>query len=84
MAKAHIQNETPIKPSLGLTGITINAMTLIAPGAFLWTTYELQSEPNSAANMWFAVFVATAIAFLTAISYASLSRRYSASGTGST
>jgi APA family basic amino acid/polyamine antiporter len=70
-------------PTLGLTGVTINAMALIAPGAFLWTTYESQAAPGSAMNMWFAVFIATAIAFLTAIAYASLSKRYPEGGTGS-
>src|SRR5579885_1570565 len=34
-----------MKPTLGLTGVTINAMALIAPGAFLWTTYQLQAAP---------------------------------------
>ena len=72
-----------MKPTLGLTGITINAMALIAPGAFLWTTYQLQAAPGSAMNMWFAVFVATAIAFFTATAYASLAKRYPEAGTGS-
>ena len=27
-----------VKPTLGLTGVTMNAMALIAPGAFLWIT----------------------------------------------
>ena len=70
-------------PTLGLTGVTINAMALIAPGAFLWTTYQLQAAPASAMNMWFAVFVATAIALLTAIAYASLAKRYPEAGAGS-
>lgn len=72
-----------MKPTLNLTGVTINAMALIAPGAFLWTTYQLQAVPGSALNMWFSVFIATAIAMLTAIAYASLSRRYPEGGTGS-
>src|SRR5215472_14304043 len=72
-----------MKPTLGLTGVTINAMALIAPGAFLWTTYQLQAQPGSASNMWFAVFIATAISMLTAIAYSSLSRRYPEGGTGS-
>jgi hypothetical protein len=29
--------------TLGLTGLTVNAMALIAPGAFLWLTYEEQA-----------------------------------------
>src|SRR5215472_1151933 len=77
------ETSTGMKPTLGLTGVTINAMALIAPGAFLWTTYESQAAPGSALNMWFAVFIATAIAMLTAIAYASLSRRYPEGGTGS-
>jgi len=32
-----------LKPTLGLFGITMNAMALIAPGALLWTTYQLQA-----------------------------------------
>src|SRR5712692_7097180 len=74
--------DTGMKPSLGLTGVTINAMALIAPGAFLWTTYQLQSG-TTAMNMWAAVFVATAIALLTATAYAALAKRYPEGGTGS-
>ena len=29
-----------MKATLGLTGLTMNAMALIAPGAFLWITYQ--------------------------------------------
>ena len=32
-----------ITPTLGLLGATVNAMALIAPGAFLWITYQLQA-----------------------------------------
>ncbi len=76
-------SDTGMKPTLGLTGVTINAMALIAPGAFLWTTYQLQAAPGSAMNMWFSVFVATAIAMLTAIAYAALAKRYPEAGAGS-
>ncbi len=75
--------EVTMQPTLGLTGVTINAMALIAPGAFLWTTYEVQAAPGSATNMWFSVFIATAIAMLTAVAYASLARRYPEGGAGS-
>ncbi len=34
---------TGMKKTLGLTGVTVNAMALIAPGAFLWMTYQLQA-----------------------------------------
>jgi APA family basic amino acid/polyamine antiporter len=83
MAATSPTAEVTMKPTLGLTGVTINAMALIAPGAFLWTTYQSQSAPGSASNMWFAVLVATGIAFLTAIAYASLARRYPEGGAGS-
>jgi len=76
-------SSTGMKPSLGLTGVTINAMALIAPGAFLWTTFQSQSNPGSAMSMWFAVFVATAIALLTATVYSALAKRYPEAGTGS-
>src|SRR5712691_5167997 len=74
---------TGMKPTLGLTGLTINAMALIAPGAFLWTTYQLQAAPGSAMSMWAAVFVATAIALLTATAYAKLAKQYPEGGAGS-
>jgi basic amino acid/polyamine antiporter, APA family len=72
-----------LKPTLGLVGITINAMALIAPGAFLWTTYQLQAPPDSAANMWAAIALATCIALLTASCYATLSKAYPDAGAGS-
>ncbi len=75
-------SDTGMKPTLSLTGVTINAMALIAPGAFLWTTFESQSG-TGATSMWAAVFIATVIALLTAVAYASLSRRYPEAGTGS-
>src|SRR5438876_8329135 len=77
------KESTGMKPTLGLTGLTINAMALIAPGAFLWTTYQLQAAPSSAMSMWFAVFVATAIALFTATAYATLAKRYPEAGAGS-
>jgi basic amino acid/polyamine antiporter, APA family len=80
---AQSTSDSGMIPTLGLTGVTINAMALIAPGAFLWTTYQLQAVPSSAMNMWASVFVATAIAMLTAIAYASLAKRYPEAGAGS-
>src|SRR5438046_10623737 len=77
------ETSTGMKPTLGLTGVTINAMALIAPGAFLWTTYQLQAAPGSAINMWAAVFVATAIALLTATAYSRLAKKYHEGGAGS-
>ncbi|MEH2247624.1 APC family permease [Nostoc sp.] len=72
-----------LKPTLGLVAITINAMALIAPGAFLWTTYQLQAPPDSAKNMWAAIALATCIALMTASCYAVLSRAYPEAGAGS-
>lgn len=82
-AQTKSESTAGMKPTLGLTGVTINAMALIAPGAFLWTTYQLQAAPASAMNMWFAVFIATAIALFTATAYAALAKRYPEAGTGS-
>ena len=81
---AQAPGDTGMKPTLGLTGVTINAMALIAPGAFLWTTFQLQASSNgSGTSMWSAVFVAVLIALLTAIAYAALANRYPEAGTGS-
>ena len=32
-----------MQKTLGLTGLTSNAMALIAPGAFLWLTFFIQA-----------------------------------------
>src|SRR5579864_3736946 len=76
-------------PTLGLTGVTMNAMALIAPGAFLWITYQLQAaatapDGSSVANdMWAGIALALIIAFLTAISYGQLAQIYPEAGFGS-
>ncbi len=36
--------EVKMTPTLGLTGLTMNAMALIAPGAFLWLTFAIQAN----------------------------------------
>lgn len=83
------ENETSMKKTLSLMGVTMNAMALIAPGAFLWITYQVQAaqkDPtgaSTAADMWFGLLVALALAFITAGSYAMLTRRYPDAGTGS-
>ncbi len=71
------------KPTLGLTGLTINAMALIAPGAFLWLTYAMQSlygAPMAGQDMWFGIVVALLLCFSTAIAYAELSKLYPGAG----
>ncbi len=83
-------NSSPtMKKTLGLTGVTVNAMALIAPGAFLWMTYQLQaantdiSGKSTALDMWTGIVVALIIAFLTAFAFAELARRYPNAGSGS-
>jgi amino acid transporter len=75
-----------MKRSLTLTGITVNAMALIAPGAFLWTTFQLQASQKSgstAPDMWTGLLFALILALLTAYSYSELARIYPEAGTGS-
>lgn len=77
-----------MKKTLGLTGITMNAMALIAPGAFLWITFQLQAANldaagnSTAADMWTGVVMALIVAFLTAFSFSQLARRYPEAGSG--
>jgi APA family basic amino acid/polyamine antiporter len=77
-------SSTPtMKPTLGVTGLTVNAMALIAPGAFLWLTFEEQATygaPAAGCAMWFGMLVALALCFATAISYAELSKLYPGAG----
>jgi len=75
--------KTEIKPTLGLTGLTINAMALIAPGAFLWLTYQeqcLYGAPMAGCAMWIGIVFALILCFATAISYAELSKLYPGAG----
>src|SRR5476649_1120294 len=77
------KNTASMKPTLGLTGLTFNAMALIAPGAFLWLTYEEQAlygAPTAGMAMWFGFFVALLLCLATAISYAELSKLYPGAG----
>jgi amino acid transporter len=75
-----------MKRSLTLTGITVNAMALIAPGAFLWTTFQIQASQKggeTASDMWTGLFFCVGLALLTAYSYSELARIYPDAGTGS-
>ena len=48
-----------MKPTLGLTGLTMNAMALIAPGAFLWLTFAAQAAAGATAPaMWMGILFA--------------------------
>src|SRR5215468_4022286 len=71
------------RATLGLGGLTMNAMALIAPGAFLWLTFFIQSSygaPMAAQGMWFGIFAALLLCFATAIAYAELSKLYPGAG----
>ena len=76
-------SSTSQRATLGLTGLTINAMALIAPGAFLWLTFQMQAlygAPMAGADMWFGILAALLLCFATAISYAELSKLYPGAG----
>src|SRR5437764_8189021 len=73
---------TEMKPTLGLTGLTMNAMALIAPGAFLWLTFAIQGGTGATAPaMWIGIVVALLLCLATAVCYAEMAKLYP--GTGS-
>ncbi len=77
-----------MKRSLTLSGVTVNAMALIAPGAFLWTTFQVQAalsrgNVSTASDMWTGLLFSLILAMLTAYSYSELARVYPEAGTGS-
>jgi len=58
-------------------------MALIAPGAFLWLTFQMQSlygAPMAGCAMWFGILAALLLCFATAISYAELSKLFPGAG----
>ena len=79
---------TEMKRTLTMTGLTINAMALIAPGAFLWTTFQAQVVQQNggittAMDMVPGLLFVLILAFLTAFSYAELANIYPDAGAGS-
>jgi APA family basic amino acid/polyamine antiporter len=75
-------NEPKMQATLGLTGLTMNAMALIAPGAFLWLTFAIQgAEGATAPAMWFGIIIALLLCLATAVCYAEMAKLYP--GTGS-
>src|ERR1700722_13445873 len=75
-------NAPEMKATLGLTGLTMNAMALIAPGAFLWLTFAIQGATgNTAPAMWIGIVIALLLCLATAVCYAELAKLYP--GTGS-
>ncbi len=76
------ETTTEMKKTLGLTGLTMNAMALIAPGAFLWLTFAGQAAAGATApSMWMGIVFATLLCLATAICYAEMAKLYP--GTGS-
>jgi basic amino acid/polyamine antiporter, APA family len=81
------QKAPQMQATLGLTGLTSNAMALIAPGAFLWLTFFLQAttgtagQPSTAPAMWWGILLALLLCLATAVAYAEISKLYP--GTGS-
>lgn len=76
------ESSTEMKQTLGLTGLTMNAMALIAPGAFLWLTFAGQSAAGATGPaMWIGIVFATVLCLATAVCYAEMAKLYP--GTGS-
>jgi basic amino acid/polyamine antiporter, APA family len=76
------KSEAKMLPTLGLTGVTVNAMALIAPGAFLWITFVVQAGYAfpSGTTMWAGIFAALMLAYATAVSYSELAKLYPGAG----
>jgi APA family basic amino acid/polyamine antiporter len=73
---------TEMKPTLGLTGLTMNAMALIAPGAFLWLTFAGQAAYGATTPaMWIGIVFALLLCLATAVCHAEMAKLYP--GTGS-
>jgi len=71
-----------MQATLGLTGLTMNAMALIAPGAFLWLTFFIQATAgNTQPAMWAGIVLALLLCLATAVCYAEMAKLYP--GTGS-
>ena len=87
MATKQVKSEeSMVTRTLDWKGAAVNAMALIAPGAFLWITYQLQAAAtlptgeSCATDMWAGILVALVLAFLTAFSYAELAKIYPEAG----
>lgn len=76
------QKAPQMQATLGLTGLTSNAMALIAPGAFLWLTFYIQSTTGTTGPAMLAgILLALFLCLATAVAYAEISKLYP--GTGS-
>lgn len=76
------KSEVNMKQTVGLTGLTMNAMALIAPGAFLWLTFAGQAAYGATTPaMWSGIVFALMLCLATAVCYAEMAKLYP--GTGS-
>jgi len=76
------ERKVEMQTTLGLTGLTMNAMALIAPGAFLWLTFYIQATTGTTGPaMWAGILFATLLCLATAVCYAEMAKLYP--GTGS-
>jgi hypothetical protein len=75
--------QVEMKPTLGLTGLTMNAMALIAPGAFLWLTFvhSRNDGGDRAQHVAWHRAGSFAMCLATAVCYAEMAKLYP--GTGS-
>jgi APA family basic amino acid/polyamine antiporter len=81
MAENNPGRSAATQPTLGLTGLTMNAMALIAPGAFLWLTFSIQAATGSTSPSMFAgILLALLLCLATALCYAELAKLYPGSG----
>jgi basic amino acid/polyamine antiporter, APA family len=79
---AETKSTAEMQATLGLTGLTVNAMALIAPGAFLWLTFVIQAGTGTTSPaMWIGIIIALLLCLATAVAYAELAKLYP--GTGS-
>jgi basic amino acid/polyamine antiporter, APA family len=82
MADETAVGSVEMQKTLGLTGLTMNAMALIAPGAFLWLTFYIQATTGTTGPaMWAGIVLALLLCLATAVCYAELAKLYP--GTGS-
>jgi amino acid transporter len=82
MADEKTVGTVEMQKTLGLTGLTMNAMALIAPGAFLWLTFYIQATTGTTGPaMWAGIVLALLLCLATAVCYAEMAKLYP--GTGS-
>jgi amino acid transporter len=82
MAENTPTTNVEMQKTLGLTGLTMNAMALIAPGAFLWLTFYIQATTGTTGPaMWMGIVLALMLCLATAVCYAEMAKLYP--GTGS-